>query len=130
MKKIKLETVCPNCGQALTEGDWINLKCKCPDGKEGTISLSTFFGDYSVKLPFFIEDGMVVVFLCPHCGRELTSERKCSLCNAPLFMLKIKTGGVIEACSRKGCKGHAMGGFGDPDELLMLLNQIFDTPYL
>lgn len=130
MKKILLDAVCPHCHAGLTHGDWIELKIRLADGQTGIVSLSTFFNDYAVKLPFFIAEGAMAVFHCPHCNAELNRDYPCTLCAAPMFTLGIKGGGKIDACTRRGCKGHALGGFGDPDELLMLLNKVIDTPYL
>jgi RNA polymerase subunit RPABC4/transcription elongation factor Spt4 len=130
MRKLLLETTCPHCHADLNRGEWIDLGFRLPDGRQGAISLSAYFGDYSVKMPFFVEEGVLAMLACPHCQADLTSERKCSLCAAPMFSLGIKTGGAIDVCSRRGCKGHALGGFGDPDEMILLVNKLVDTPYL
>lgn len=130
MKKLLLETLCPHCHQDLTRDGWIDLKLQMDDGRKGTISLSAYFGDYSIKQPFFIDEGALATFLCPHCATELTVPRTCGLCQAPEISLALKTGGFIDVCTRKGCKGHALGGFGDTDELIMLVNRLMDTPYL
>jgi len=130
MKKILLEAICPNCQAALTRGEWIELKLRHDDGRAGEVALSTYFNDYGVRLPFDIADGTVVTFFCPHCNAELNRDYPCTLCAAPMFTLGIQGGGKIDACTRRGCKGHALGGFGEPDELLMLLNKVIDTPYL
>jgi hypothetical protein len=129
MRKLLLETICPQCREDLTVGEWIDLKLSLADGREGAISLSAYFSDYSAKPPFFIEEGALAHFFCPHCLTDLTTDRQCGLCLAPLFAMGIRTGGMIEVCTRKGCKGHALGGFGDPDELSLLINKLIDTPY-
>ncbi len=130
MKKILLEAICPHCQAALTRGDWIELKLRHDDGRAGEVALSTYFNDYGVRLPFDIADGTVVTFVCPHCHAPLNRDFPCTLCGAPMFTRGIRGGGKVDACTRKGCKGHALGGFNDPDELLMLLNRVIDTPYL
>jgi RNA polymerase subunit RPABC4/transcription elongation factor Spt4 len=130
MRKLLLETACPHCHHDLNQGDWIDLVLRLPDGRQGIISLSAFFGDYSVKVPFFIEEGALATLFCPHCQKDLTAEHKCTLCAAPMFSLGIKTGGAIAVCTRRGCQGHALGGFGDPDEMILLINKLVDTPYL
>lgn len=130
MKKLILETVCSACHHPLNDGEWIVLKLRLPGKGEGTISLSAYFSDYSVKLPFFIEEGVLGSFSCPHCSATLNTNKHCQVCQAPLFTLGIKTGGIIDVCTRKGCKAHALGGFGDPDEMMALINKLVDTPYL
>ena len=32
-------------------------------------------------------------------------------------------------CSRRSCKGHALGGVGDIDQMINLMNRMFETPY-
>ncbi len=39
------------------------------------------------------------------------------------------SGRVLEFCSRRGCKGHALGGVGDIDQMMSLMNKMFETPY-
>ena len=53
----------------------------------------------------------------------------CRLCKAPVVSLGLSTGGFVEFCSRRGCKGHALGGVGDIDQMMSLMNKMFDTPY-
>jgi hypothetical protein len=43
--------------------------------------------------------------------------------------LNIVNGGSVEFCSRRGCKGHALGGFGDVDQMMTLVNNMFRTPH-
>jgi hypothetical protein len=38
-------------------------------------------------------------------------------------------GGYIEFCSRRGCRAHGIGGVGDIDHLMGLMNRMLDTPY-
>ena len=53
----------------------------------------------------------------------------CKVCGAPNASLDLKSGGYIEFCTRRGCKGHALGGIGDVDEMMSLMNRMFETPY-
>jgi hypothetical protein len=43
--------------------------------------------------------------------------------------LNLTSGGYLEFCSRRGCKGHALGGVGDIDQMMNLMNRMFETPY-
>ncbi len=130
MKKLMIQAVCPHCEKSLNEGEWIGLLIEVEGQEKGEIKLSAYFGDYSVILPYPIEEGKIATFYCPHCNKELSTGNKCELCGAPLFRLKIKTGGYVDACTRKGCKGHAIGGFGDVDELMLLVNKLINSPFL
>jgi hypothetical protein len=130
MSKLLLRTVCPRCNKDLTRDEWVTLNFRLPDGRHGKISLSAYFCTYSIKVPFPIPKGTVTTLSCPHCRADLTSEKECGLCAAPLFTIGIKTGGIIDVCSRKGCRGHALGGFAGPDELMVLINNMVDQPFL
>ena len=46
-----------------------------------------------------------------------------------MVSLNLKQGGYVEFCSRRGCKGHALGGVGDIDQMMNLMNRMFETPY-
>jgi len=130
MSTLLLRTVCPHCDEDLTKDEWVTLNFRLPDGRRGKISLSAFFCTYSIKVPFSIPQGTVTALACPHCQAELTSDKRCDLCTAPLFTIGLKTGGIIDVCSRKGCRGHALGGFARPEELIVLINNLVDHPFL
>jgi hypothetical protein len=53
----------------------------------------------------------------------------CKLCGASMASLNLAGGAYIEFCSRRGCRGHALGGIGDIDQMMSLMNRMLDTPY-
>ena len=125
-----LEACCPNCGARLTEGQRVHLDAYCKDlNQDGEVSLSAIFGDYDVRTDLKLPPGAVVDFRCPICDASLMIQMPCKLCGAPTASLNLKSGGVLEFCSRAGCKGHALGGFGDVDEMMSLLNTMLNTPH-
>jgi predicted RNA-binding Zn-ribbon protein involved in translation (DUF1610 family) len=125
-----LEVTCPNCGDLLTEGRRVHLAGYLKDGNEdGDVFLSAIFGDYSIQSDLKIPEGGVVEFRCPTCDMGLMLNTPCRLCGAPMASLNLKTGGYLEFCSRRGCRGHALGGFGDVDEMISLVNRMFHTPH-
>lgn len=125
-----LEACCPNCGALLTEGQRVHLDAYCRDtNQDGEIRLSAIFGDYATETDLKIPDGAVVDFRCPICDVSLMLQMPCKLCGAPMASLNVKGGGVLEFCSRAGCRGHALGGFGDVDEMMSLLNTMLNTPH-
>jgi len=130
MNKLLLEAVCPHCKKDLTKDEWITLHFRLEDGRGGRLSLSAYFCTYTSKVPFHIKNGTIATMYCLHCKTDLAKNEKCILCNAPLFSIGIKTGGAIDVCSRKGCRGHAMGGFGNSEELMVLINNLVDSPFL
>jgi len=125
-----LQLTCPQCGALLTEGTKIHLDGYLSDThQDGVVYLSAIFGDYTVETELEIKEGAVVDFRCPKCDSTVMLPLLCKLCQAPMASLNLKGGGYIEFCSRRGCKGHALGGVGDIDEMMNLVNRMFDTPY-
>ena len=125
-----LDLCCPQCGELLTEGSKLPLSAFVKDTqREGEMRLSAIFGDYSVETDLEIQQGYVVEFHCPKCEASLAIPLACKICGAPMVSLNIQQGGYIEFCSRAGCKGHALGGVGDVDQMMSLMNRMFETPY-
>ncbi|MBN2432727.1 MAG: hypothetical protein JXQ27_14730 [Acidobacteria bacterium] len=122
MPRLRLETRCPYCKATLRRGEWIELDIRLAgDDRRGRLGLSPYFGDYRIRPPFDIPEQSVATFFCPHCGADLTIDGECALCAAPLFLLELESGGVIDVCCRRGCPGHALGGIQDPAELRLLM---------
>jgi predicted RNA-binding Zn-ribbon protein involved in translation (DUF1610 family) len=129
-KLLVLELCCPQCGATLTEEAKVPLDAYVRDThQEGEMRLSAIFGDYSVETELEVREGYVVEFRCPKCEASLMLPMVCKLCGAPMASLGLKSGGYVEFCSRRGCKGHALGGVGDIDQMMSLMNRMFDTPY-
>ncbi len=125
-----LETCCPNCAAALTEGQKVHLDAYIKDtNQEAAIYLSAVFGEYSVECDVKIPEGAIVQLHCPVCEHSVMLQIPCKLCGAPMASLNLVRGGSVEFCSRKGCKAHAIGGFGDVDQMMALINSMFGTPH-
>lgn len=121
---------CPQCGELLTEGTKVHLDAQVKETKQdGEVYMSAIFGDYTIETDLKIEEGNVVEFRCPKCDSSIMLPLTCKLCRAPMASLNIQSGGYLEFCSRRGCKGHALGGVGDIDEMISLMNRMFETPY-
>jgi hypothetical protein len=125
-----MEVTCPHCAAPLTDGARVRLDARVREtGQEGEILLSAIFGDYSVETDLEIAEGMAVDFACPACEASLTLPVTCKICRAPMAALNLVRGGHIEFCSRRGCRAHGIGGVGDIDHLMGLMNRMLDTPY-
>ena len=128
--KLIMQLCCPNCNELLTEGTKIPLNAYVKEiNREGEMALSATFGDYSMETDLEVKDGQIVDFRCPKCDASIMLNLECKLCSAPMASLNIQSGGYIEFCSRRGCKGHALGGVGDIDDMMNLMNRMFETPY-
>jgi predicted RNA-binding Zn-ribbon protein involved in translation (DUF1610 family) len=121
---------CPHCKAGLTTGAKVKLDAHVGEAnQDGEVLLSAIFGEYSIETELKIKDGALVEFRCPECDASLLLSITCKLCRAPMASLNIKDQGYIEFCSRRGCKGHALGGVGNIDEMMQIMNKMFDTPY-
>jgi hypothetical protein len=125
-----LDVSCPQCGARLTDGTKVPLDAFVKDNhQEGEMRLSAVFGDYTVETELQLKEGFVVEFRCPKCEASLMLPLTCKICGAPMVSLNLVSGGYVEFCSRSGCKGHALGGVGDIDQMMNLMNRMFETPY-
>jgi hypothetical protein len=125
-----MELVCPQCAAELTDGTKFRLDAQVKETKqEGEMVLSAIFGDYTVETDLPLKPGDEVEFRCPRCEASLMLPLACKLCGASMVSLNLAGGGYIEFCSRRGCKGHALGGIGDIDQMMSLMNRMLDTPY-
>jgi predicted RNA-binding Zn-ribbon protein involved in translation (DUF1610 family) len=125
-----LELSCPQCGALLTEGMKVRLDAHVRETHaKGAVLLSAVFGEYTCETDMEIPEGAVVEFSCPHCEASLMVPAACKLCRAPMVSLNLVRGGYVEFCSRRGCKAHAFGGTGNIDEMMSLMNKMFETPY-
>ena len=125
-----LELECPNCADRLTEGSKVRLNAWVRDTNEdGEVRLSAIFGDYGLETDLVIPEGAIVSFRCPTCDQDLAINTACRVCAAPMVSLNLCDGGYLEFCSRRGCTGHALGGAGDVDAMIGLVNRMMNTPH-
>lgn len=117
---IEVHLRCIHCKRSLMdEQDKIDsrpsIKVMISQGsKKGQLNLSALYGSYTVHEPFKIPKGKLARFSCPHCGKELKSGRECEKCGAPMVPLALQEGGLVQICSRRGCKKHLIE-FEDPE---------------
>ncbi|MEW5692623.1 MAG: hypothetical protein AB1765_04945 [Candidatus Hydrogenedentota bacterium] len=111
---IELSIKCPFCGQSLMDKE--HLIDNCPGikviiewkEKQGWAYLSALYGSYNTEYEFPRPKGEIGKFFCCHCKKELTSTRKCEECGAPMVRLDVMEGGILQICSRRGCKRHCI----------------------
>ncbi|UCC29324.1 MAG: NAD(P)H-dependent oxidoreductase subunit E [Phycisphaerales bacterium] len=76
--------------------------------KHGWLRLSSLYGSFAVESEYPIRTDEIVDVFCPHCHAELKSAPACPLCNAPMVSMIVRAGGIVQICSRRGCKGHML----------------------
>lgn len=72
------------------------------------LALSSLYGSYNVSSEYEIPPDTIVNFFCPHCHAELLGASRCGECGAPMVPMIVRGGGVVQICSRRGCKGHML----------------------
>jgi hypothetical protein len=109
---IKVEVSCPHCKRSLMDAQHpidghpsIGLSIDV-DGRRQWLRLSSLYGSYSIECESEIPPGKVCTFICPQCEADLTVTRQCADCQAPMVGMSFVQGGVVEICSRRGCKKH------------------------
>jgi predicted RNA-binding Zn-ribbon protein involved in translation (DUF1610 family) len=53
----------------------------------------------------------VTQFICPHCNSALEGRSSCTDCGAPMMNLESSRGGIVQICSRRGCRGLLQSSF-------------------
>jgi NADH-quinone oxidoreductase subunit E len=76
--------------------------------KHGWLRLSSLYGSFAVESEYPIRSDEIVDFFCPHCHTDLKSASACPLCSAPMVSMIVRAGGIVQICSRRGCKGHML----------------------
>jgi methionyl-tRNA synthetase len=76
--------------------------------KHGRLSLSSLYGSYNVSSEHVLPEDAIVNLFCPHCHAELNSGTSCTTCSAPMVPLIVRGGGMVQICSRHGCKNHML----------------------
>ena len=114
MRHYLYDVSCPRCNHSLMDPSHridgapsIRVTASA-EGEHGWIRLSALYGSFTVESEFGIRTDTVVDFFCPHCHAELKSPSKCPLCRAPMVTMIVRSGGILQICSRRGCKGHML----------------------
>ena len=109
-----LEVSCPRCNHSLMDGNhyvdgYPSIRVTVSfGGKHGWVRLSSLYGSYSVEQEYDIPTDTVVNFFCPHCHGEFMGASGCPECGAPMVPMIVRAGGMMQICSRRGCKGHLL----------------------
>lgn len=109
-----VEVSCPRCNHNLMDREhyidgYPSIRVTVSFNlKHGWLRLSCLYGSFSVDYEYEVPKDTVVNFFCPHCHAELVGASGCFTCGAPMVPLLIRGGGLVQICSRRGCKGHML----------------------
>jgi len=109
-----VEVGCPRCNHSLMDknhliDDYPSIKVTASFGQNhGWLILSSLYGSYNTSCEYEIPEKAVVNFFCPHCHAELIGGVDCVDCGAPMVPMIVRGGGLVQICSRRGCKNHML----------------------
>jgi NADH:ubiquinone oxidoreductase subunit E len=109
-----VEVSCPRCNHSLMDREhyvdgYPSIRVTVSfNHRHGWLRLSCLYGSFSVDYEYEVPVDTVVNFFCPHCHAELMGVASCALCSAPMVPMLVRGGGMIQICSRRGCKGHML----------------------
>ncbi len=110
----QVDVNCPCCNHSLMDHRYLidehpSIKMTVSFGrKHGWFRLSSMHGSYDYESEFDIPLDTVVNVFCPHCNAELSRGIKCPDCGAPMVPMIVQKGGMVQICSRRGCKNHML----------------------
>jgi NADH-quinone oxidoreductase subunit E len=76
--------------------------------QHGWLALSSLYGSYNIASEYEIPPDIIAQVFCPHCHAELIGAGACGECGAPMVPMIVRGGGMVQICSRRGCKGHLL----------------------
>lgn len=114
LTNINLAVKCPKCGASLMDsahrinGEPSVLFDVKIEGKKSWVRLSSVYGDYAHEIGVDMNHGKTADFFCPNCGENLADDVTCSSCGALLCSVALEQGGLVNFCTRRGCKNHSI----------------------
>lgn len=109
-----VEVSCARCNHTLMDPDHLvdgfpGIRVTISFGhKHGWLLLSCLYGSYDVISEHEAPPETVVDFFCPHCHAELKGASDCADCGAPMVPMIVRGAGIVQICSRRGCRGHML----------------------
>ena len=109
-----LEVSCPRCNHSLMNAKHLidgypSIHVTMSFGHQhGWLRLSGLYGSYSIESEHEAPVETVVNFFCPHCHAELAGASNCTDCDAPVVPMMVRGGGIVQICSRRGCRAHML----------------------
>ena len=109
-----VEVSCSRCNHSLMDPGHIidghpSIRVTVSFGNQhGWLALSSLYGSYNVSSEYVIPADTIANFFCPHCHAELIGASDCADCGAPMVPMIVRGGGIVQVCSRSGCKGHML----------------------
>lgn len=109
-----VEVSCARCNHSLMDAEhpvdgYPSIRITVAyDGVHGHIRLSSLYGSHNVESELEFPPNTVADFFCPHCHAHLIGSSNCPECRTPMVPMIVRGGGIVQICSRSGCRGHIL----------------------
>jgi NADH-quinone oxidoreductase subunit E len=109
-----VEVACARCNHSFMNLNYLidgypSIKVTISFGQvHGWLLLSCLYGSLNLESEYPIPQDTVANFFCPHCHAELSGAANCVDCGAPMVPMIVRGGGMLQICSRRGCKNHML----------------------
>jgi len=109
-----VEVSCARCNHSLMDPEhpvdgYPSIRVTVAYGHvHGHIWLSSLYGSYSVESEQEIPCDTMADFFCPQCHAHLIGSSNCPECRTPMVPMIVRGGGIVQICSRRGCRGHIL----------------------
>ena len=109
-----IEVSCSRCNHSLMDANHLidghpSVRVTiCFGDKHGWLRLSCLYGSYAFESEYETPMDTLAHFFCPHCHAELVGASNCPECGAPMVPMIVRRGGMVQICSRRGCREHML----------------------
>ncbi len=109
-----VDVSCARCNHSLMDPTHLvdghpSIRVTVSFGREHfALRLSCLYGSYNLEAERDLPMDAILDFFCPHCHAELTGASACMVCGAPMVPMIVRGGGIVQICSRRGCRGHIL----------------------
>jgi len=109
-----VEVRCPRCNHSWMDPDYLvddypSIRVTVSfERKHGWLRLSSLYGSYTTVWEHEPPIDTIVNIFCSHCHSEIISASNCVNCGAPMVPMVVDGGGMVQICSRYGCKSHRL----------------------
>jgi hypothetical protein len=109
-----VEVSCARCNHSLMDpthpvDGYPSIRITVSFGREHfPLRLSCLYGSYNTESERELPMETVADFFCPHCHAHLAGSSPCTVCGASMVPMIVRGGGIVQICSRRGCRGHIL----------------------
>lgn len=110
----RVEVNCPRCNHSLMDNsklidDQPSIRLTASfENKHTPFRLSSLYGSGNVESEQAVPHDTIINLFCPHCHADLAGGSNCTDCGALMVPLIVRSGGMVQICSRRGCKNHML----------------------